>query len=118
MWQRTADRVASLGGPALAVAAGLLPAGLTGQEVKIPDSTQVVAIAAGRLIDAVSGRVRENVTIVVRGTRIEAVGRDVRLPEGATRIDLSAHTVMPGLMDMHTHFTGNITRLDLRALGR
>lgn len=75
------------------------------QEVRIPDSTQVVAIRAGRLIDAVEGQVRENVTIVVRGNRIEAVGHDVPVPAGAERIDLSAHTVMPGLMDMHTHLT-------------
>ena len=81
------------------------PASLDAQRVTLPDSTEVTAITAGRLIDGTDGRVRENVTIVVRGTRLEAVGEDVQIPSGATRIDLSGHTVMPGFIDLHTHLT-------------
>lgn len=68
---------------------------------------QVVAIRAGRMLDVVAGRVVENATIVVRGERIEAAGAGVRIPQGAEVIDLSGHTVIPGLIDMHTHITSD-----------
>ena len=89
----------------LAAVRAAVPAGLEAQRVTLPDSTEVTAITAGRLIDGTDGSVRENVTIVVRGTRLEAVGEDVSVPLGATRIDLSDHTVMPGFIDLHTHLT-------------
>jgi len=90
-----------------AVGWGVTPGELRAQRLTLPDSTEVTAINAGRLIDGVDGSVQENVTILVRGTRIEAVGRDVSVPSGATRIDLSGHTVMPGFIDMHTHLTSD-----------
>lgn len=68
---------------------------------------RVIAIRAGRLLDVEEGHVIENATIVVRGERIEAVGRDVTVPAGAEIIDLSQHTVLPGFIDMHTHLTGD-----------
>ncbi len=68
---------------------------------------RVLALRAGRLIDVRNGQVLENVVILVRGERIEAVGRDVPIPAGAEVIDLSRHTVLPGLIDMHTHLTGD-----------
>ena len=80
---------------------------VSAQRVVLPDSTRVTAITAGRLIDGVDGAVRENVTILVRGTRLEAVGEGIPVPAGATRIDLSGHTVMPGLIDVHTHLTSD-----------
>ena len=83
------------------------PDALGAQRLTLPDSTDVIAIHAGRLIDGVEGSVQENVTILVRGTRIEAVGRNVSVPSGATRIDLSGHTVMPGFIDLHTHLTSD-----------
>ena len=92
-------RVATL----LAVA--LLPAFASAQTPATQD--RLVAVKAGRLIDVATGAVQENVTIVIRGDRIEAVGADVRVPQGAQLIDLSAETVMPGFIDMHTHITGD-----------
>lgn len=68
---------------------------------------RVLAVRAGRLVDVAAGRVLENVTIVIRGDRIEAVGPTVRAPSGAQVIDLSEHTVLPGLIDMHTHITSD-----------
>ncbi|GBC81354.1 Imidazolonepropionase [bacterium HR10] len=70
-------------------------------------SPRPIALKAGRLVDVRSGQVMENVVILVRGERIEAVGRDVATPADAEVIDLSRHTVLPGLMDMHTHLTGD-----------
>ncbi len=66
-----------------------------------------IAVRAGRLIDVKNGQVLENVVILIRGERIEVVGRDVAIPADAEVIDLSRHTVLPGLMDMHTHLTGD-----------
>ena len=83
------------------------PPGLDAQRVTLPDSTDVTAVLAGRLIDGVDGGVRENVTVLVRGSRLEAVGEDISVPPGATRIDLSDHTVMPGFIDLHTHITSD-----------
>jgi imidazolonepropionase-like amidohydrolase len=63
----------------------------------------VVAIRAGTLIDGRADAPRHNQTIVIRDNRIEAVGDNVAVPPGARVIDLSSSTVLPGLIDTHTH---------------
>ena len=63
----------------------------------------VTAIRCGQLLNPVDGSLTRNAVIIVRGDRIEQVGADVKIPDGARLIDLSAHTVMPGLIDSHTH---------------
>ena len=62
-------------------------------------------VRAGALIDGRSDAPRRNQVIVVRGNRIEAVGdaATTPIPAGATVIDLSRATVLPGLIDSHTH---------------
>jgi hypothetical protein len=47
----------------------------------------------------------ENATIVVNGARIAQVGRDVKAPAGATRVSLTGKTVMPAIVDTHTHLS-------------
>ena len=63
----------------------------------------IIAIRAGRLLDTDAGTVALNQTIIVTGRSITAVGADVAVPAGATVIDLSKATVLPGLFDVHTH---------------
>jgi imidazolonepropionase-like amidohydrolase len=64
-----------------------------------------VAIRAGRMFDAKAGRLVMDQVIVIDGERIVAVGAasEVKIPTGAQVIDLSHATVLPGLIDAHTH---------------
>ncbi len=68
---------------------------------------ETIVIKAGRLIDGTGAATRENAVIVVRGDRIEAVGRpdDTAVPSGARVIDLGSDTVLPGLINGHDHPT-------------
>ena len=64
---------------------------------------QVTAIRAGKLVVPETGATLTNQIILVEGARIKAVGPDVQIPPGATVIDLSRQTVLPGLFACHEH---------------
>lgn len=64
---------------------------------------QVTVIKAGSLIDPDRGSALSDQVIVIRGNRVEAVGRNVSIPPDAVVIDLSKMTVLPGLLNCHTH---------------
>jgi imidazolonepropionase-like amidohydrolase len=71
---------------------------------------QVVAIRAGRLFDSKSAAMLRDQVILIKGDRITNVGPSVDIPAGARVIDLSAATVMPGMIDAHVHVvTGGVT---------
>jgi len=70
-----------------------------------PTPQPVAVIRAGLLIDGKSDTPRRDQVIIVRGNRIESVSdaAPAKIPSGATVIDLSHVTVLPGLIDSHTH---------------
>jgi imidazolonepropionase-like amidohydrolase len=69
-----------------------------------PSASTLMVIRAGTLIDGVSDTPRRNQLIFVRGERIEKVtDADAAIPAGAKVLDLSKETVLPGLIDSHTH---------------
>ena len=66
-------------------------------------ATQVIAVRAGRLYDSRTGTLSASQTILIRGDRITDVGSSVAVPADARVIDLSAATVLPGMIDAHVH---------------
>ena len=65
----------------------------------------MTVILAGHLIDTETGRVLDGQTIVVRDGLITEVGSSIATPRDARVVDLRGYTVMPGLIDAHTHLT-------------
>jgi len=71
-------------------------------------NAQVTAIRAGKVVDPATGTFSSNQIILVEGRDIKAIGADVKIPAGATVIDLSKQTVLPGLFDAHAHLCMNM----------
>jgi len=71
----------------------LLPAALTAQDLAIRNAT-LITITGGDI---------ENGTILVRGGKIAAVGKNVTIPAGVRTIDGTGKFVMPGIIDAHSH---------------
>ena len=89
----------------LGVGLMLLSAVAAAEPVRAPTAaiTTTTAIRAGRFLDPKTGAMRTDEIVLIEGERITAVGPKLTIPTGATVIDLSGATVMPGLIDCHSH---------------
>lgn len=73
------------------------------QTAAAAEAERTLYIVTGKLIDTMQGQVLSNRCITVRGEIVETVAPCGKTPAGAQRLDWSAYTVLPGLIDLHTH---------------
>jgi imidazolonepropionase-like amidohydrolase len=73
--------------------------------VFLPDNikAQPVAISADFLVDVKNGSLLKNPVVVVNENKITAINLNGKVPDGAITIDLKGYTILPGLIDAHTH---------------
>jgi len=81
-------------------------------------SAQSTVLRATKLFDPESGQLTDRPVIVITGNRIESVGSDsITIPPGAHVIDLGDATILPGLIDVHTHLTSDAGAAGYEVLG-
>ena len=90
------------------------PVPVLAQETKPASAPRRIAIRAGHLIDGKSDKALDNVLVLIEGDKIVSITPGGNAPAGAELIDLSRSTVLPGLIDLHTHvlLNGDITAED------
>jgi imidazolonepropionase-like amidohydrolase len=101
----------------IAILAGLVTVPLLAQEP--PPKPKITALKAAHLVDTRAGRVLDNQIVLITGDQITKVGSasDVSAPGDATVIDLGSATLLPGLIDCHTHLTSDPQNHGFKSLG-
>jgi imidazolonepropionase-like amidohydrolase len=100
---------------AVLLGAGLIVAGASSYapQAQAP-AGGVVAFTNARVIDGTGAAPIEGATIVVSDGRIQAVGKNVSVPAGATRMDMSGKTIVPGLVNAHGHLQADQSKRSAR----
>lgn len=75
-------------------------------EAVSPPVSEIVALKAAHLIDVVNGKVLDNPVVLIEQEKITAIGSGLSIPAQARIIDLGDSTLLPGLIDFHTHLGG------------
>ena len=75
----------------------------TGQQTST--APRRVAVRAAHLVDPASGQRTDDVVVLIEGDRVAQVGAHLAIPSGVETIDLGRATLLPGLIDVHTHLT-------------
>ena len=88
------------------VAVAALAVGVVGQAPQPTAPKKVTVLKAARLVDGQGGTPLANAVVVIEGDRIARVGAGLPMPAGTEVIDLGSATLLPGLVDCHTHVTG------------
>lgn len=85
-----------------------------------PSAAEPVFVTAARMIDPATGRVVQNPGVLIDGGKIVSVGSSLTMKPapGTTLIDLGDRTILPGLIDMHTHLIGDATLAGYNSLGQ
>jgi imidazolonepropionase-like amidohydrolase len=90
--------------------AGATPCvGSDGGVRQCPAAGRTIAVRAGRLFDSATGQMLSKQVVLITGDRITETGAEgkVKIPAGTPILDLSKATVLPGLIDAHTHMFNN-----------
>ncbi|HWS52707.1 MAG TPA: amidohydrolase family protein [Pyrinomonadaceae bacterium] len=91
---------------ALALSLASLPAPFAQEKEAAKTPPKRAAVRAARLVDVRAGKVVRNPVVLIEGDRVTAVGPNLTVPAGVDVIDLGGATLLPGLIDCHTHITG------------
>jgi len=90
----------------IAVAVLLFASSVFSQTNKAPDGSLVV-LRAAKMLDVKAGKTVANPVVIIDGEHIKQVGVGLAIPAGAKVIDLGGATLLPGLIDAHTHLLQN-----------
>ena len=100
---------------AILVGIGLVWAALSIQtpQAQAPGGA-VTALTGARVIDGTGAPPIERATVLISGDRIQAVGANVAIPAGATRVDMAGKTIVPGLINAHGHLQADASKRPAR----
>lgn len=85
-------------------------AAATATAADAPAPAAPIVLKAAHLFDSLSGKLVDHGVVVVVGKKIQAVGADAKIPDGARTIDLGDATLVPGFIDAHVHLSGEASK--------